>query len=585
MSVWSGRTIARSDATTSVPPHGEIGTRRRCQIDPLPKGERDLRKISQCVNIPQGQASIGLPARSREVGPQTLFRKVLVANRGEIAVRVMRACREMGIRTVAVYSDADRTALHVLFADEAYHVGPAPSVASYLRIDRILEAAQRSGAEAIHPGYGFLAEHPGFARACSAAGVTLIGPPVAAMELMGSKTAARRALIAAGLPVVPGTDHDLESFAEVRRVAGEIGFPVMLKASAGGGGKGLRRVATQTDLESAYRDARSEAQNAFNDASIYLEKYIERPRHVEIQILGDQFGNLIHLGERECSLQRRHQKVMEECPSPLLDEDLRRQMGETAVRVGRTAGYTNAGTVEFIVDQDRHFYFLEMNTRLQVEHPVTEMVTGVDLVKEQLRIAAGERLDLKQDDVHMRGCAIECRIYAEDPANNFFPSPGLITGLRTPAGPGIRDDSGVRKGWRVPLDYDPLLSKLIAWGEDRTTAIARMRRALDEYQVLGIRTNVSFFSRVLEHPEFVAGQVDTGFIDRVLAANLLFAEERSHEAERAALLAVALEAARSRSRSTQASRVPQTSIWKIAGRDRLLNNWPAREARPRPGRS
>ncbi|MGD0693394.1 MAG: acetyl-CoA carboxylase biotin carboxylase subunit [Terriglobia bacterium] len=508
-----------------------------------------------------------------------MFRKVLVANRGEIAVRVMRACREMSIRTVAVYSDVDRTALHVRFADEACRVGPAPSVDSYLRIDRILDAARRTGAEAIHPGYGFLAEDPNFARACSAAGFTFIGPPVAAMELMGSKTAARHALIKAGLPVVPGTDRDLESLEEVRRIAAEMGFPVMLKASAGGGGKGLRRVAREADLESAYRNARSEAQNAFNDASIYLEKYIERPRHVEFQILGDQHGNLVHLGERECSLQRRHQKVMEECPSPLVDENLRQQMGETAVRVGRTAGYSNAGTVEFIVDQDRHFYFLEMNARLQVEHPVTEMVTGVDLVKEQLRIAAGEPLDLQQEDIHMRGWAIECRVYAEDPANNFFPSPGLITGLQVPAGPGIRDDSGVSEGYRVPLDYDPLLSKLIVWGENRSGAIARMRRALDEYQVFGIQTNVPFFRRVLDHPEFVAGQVDTGFIDRVLASGLLSAEEPSPEVERAALLAAALEAVRSRSGSAQPSRLAETSAWKMAGRDRLLNNWPAREAR------
>ena len=507
-----------------------------------------------------------------------MFRKVLIANRGEIAVRVMRACREMGIRTMAVYSDADRTAPHVRFADEAYHLGPAPSVASYLRIDRILDAAQSSRAEAIHPGYGFLAEDPGFARACAAAGIAFVGPPVAAMELMGSKTAARRAVMAAGLPVVPGTDHDLESFEEVRRIAGEIGFPVMLKASAGGGGKGLRRVAMESDLESAYRNARSEARNAFNDASIYLEKYIERPRHIEIQILGDQHGHIIHLGERECSLQRRHQKVMEECPSPLVDEHMRQEMGETAVRVGQAAGYSNAGTVEFIVDQDRHFYFLEMNTRLQVEHPVTEMVTGIDLVKEQLRIAAGERLELKQEDVRMRGWAIECRIYAEDPANNFFPSPGLITGLQTPAGPGIRDDGGVSEGYKVPLDYDPLLSKLIAWGESRPAAIARMRRALGEYQVFGIQTNLPFFTRLLDHPEFIAGQVDTGFIDRALASGLL-TEAPCPDHERAALLAAALDAARRRGQAGQPSHSPETSAWKMAGRDALLNNWPMRRPR------
>src|SRR5208337_1829333 len=342
-----------------------------------------------------------------------VFRKVLIANRGEIAVRVMRACREMNIRSVAVFSDVDRKSLHVRYADEAYPIGPAPSTESYLRIDRILEAARRSGADAIHPGYGFLAENPNFARACADAGITFIGPPVSAMELMGSKTAARHALIQAGLPVVPGADRNIESFDEVRRIAGEIGYPVMLKASAGGGGKGLRMVRAETELESAYRTARSEALNAFNDPAVYLEKYIEHPRHVEIQILGDRHGHLIHLGERECSLQRRHQKVLEECPSPAVNDALRRRMGETAVRIGKLAGYWNAGTVEFLLDPQGNFYFLEMNARLQVEHPVTELVTGIDLVKEQVRIAAGETLAWRQEDVRMRGAAIECRIYAE----------------------------------------------------------------------------------------------------------------------------------------------------------------------------
>ena len=430
-----------------------------------------------------------------------MFNKILIANRGEIALRVMRACRELGIGTVAVYSDADRKALHVRYADEAYHIGPAPSTESYLRIDRIMDVARRSGAEAIHPGYGFLSENEEFARACETAGIVFVGPPAAAMKLMGSKTASRQAVIQAGLPAVPGTDRTIESLAEVRRIAGEIGYPVMLKAAAGGGGKGMRLVRSAQDLESAYRNARSEAQNAFNDSSVYLEKYIERPRHVEIQVLGDRHGNLIHLGERECSLQRRHQKVMEECPSPVVDEALRRRMGETAVLIARLAGYVNAGTVEFLVDQDRNFYFLEMNTRLQVEHPVTEMVTGIDLVKEQLRIAAGEPLRLGQEDVRLRGAALECRVYAEDPANNFFPSPGLITRLRVPSGPGVRDDGGVYEGWTVPLDYDPLLSKLVVWGSDRAEAMARMRRALGEYEVSGIRTNILFFLRLLEHPD------------------------------------------------------------------------------------
>jgi len=504
----------------------------------------------------------------------TMFKKVLIANRGEIAVRVMRACREMGLRTAAVYSEVDRTSLHVRYADEAYAIGPAPSTESYLRIDRILEAAKRCGAEAIHPGYGFLAENPEFARACEAAGIVFIGPPASAMELLGSKTASRQAVRQAGLPVVPGTDRNLQSLEEIRQLAEAIGYPVMLKASAGGGGKGLRLVHGREELEPAWRTARSEAQNAFNDPSVYLEKYIDRPRHVEIQILGDRHGNLIHLGERECSLQRRHQKVMEECPSPVMDEDLRRRMGETAVRIGQLAGYWNAGTVEFLLDPNRNFYFLEMNTRLQVEHPVTEVVVGIDLVKEQLRIAGGEALRWRQEDVSLRGAAIECRIYAEDPSNNFFPSPGLITRLQVPAGPGIRRDSGVYEGWRVPLEYDPLLSKLVVWGTDRHEAVARMRRALGEYEILGIRTNIPFFRRVLEHPDFLAGRLDTGFIDRVLSAGMMSEEPPSEEEERVAMLAAALHAWRNG--KVPASAPTPESAWKSAGREALLNRWPQR---------
>jgi acetyl-CoA carboxylase biotin carboxylase subunit len=505
-----------------------------------------------------------------------MFHKVLIANRGEIAVRVMRACREMDIRTVAVYSDVDRKALHVRYADEAYPIGPALSTESYLRIDRIIEVARRSGAEAIHPGYGFLAENPDFARACADAGLVFIGPPVAAMELMGSKTASRRALMQAGLPVVPGTDRNLETLEEVERVAGEIGYPVMLKASAGGGGKGLRLVFAPEELESAYRNARSEAQNAFNDPAIYLEKYLERPRHIEIQILGDQHGNLIYLGERECSLQRRHQKVMEECPSPLVDDDLRHRMGKTAVRIGKLAGYFNAGTVEFLVNQKREFYFLEMNTRLQVEHPVTEMVMGIDMVKEQLRIAAGEPLRWRQEDVRLRGAALECRIYAEDPANNFFPSPGLIQRLQAPRGPGIRSDSGVYEGWTVPLEYDPLLAKLVVWGNDRAEAVARLRRALSEYEVFGIKTTIPFFRRVVDHADFVAGRIDTGFIDRALAEGILSEDEPSAELERVALLAAALDASQQWSRRSRPAPPARESAWKTAGRDALLNRWPTR---------
>jgi acetyl-CoA carboxylase biotin carboxylase subunit len=493
-----------------------------------------------------------------------VFRKVLIANRGEIAVRVMRACREMDIRSVAVYSAADRKSAHVRYADEAYAIGPAPSAESYLRIDRVLDAARRSGAEAIHPGYGFLAENPAFARACEDAGIVFIGPPVAAMELMGSKTASRHAVLAAGLPAVPGADRNIESWEEVRRIASEIGYPVMLKASAGGGGKGMRLVRAEAELESAYRTARSEAQNAFGDAAVYLEKYIEHPRHVEIQILGDRHGHLIYLGERECSLQRRHQKVVEECPSPAVGNDLRRRMGETALRIGKLAGYSNAGTVEFLLDPCGNFHFLEMNTRLQVEHPVTELVVGIDLVQEQIRIAAGEPLRWRQEDVRMCGAAIECRIYAEDPANNFFPSPGLITGFQAPAGPGIRHDSGVYEGWQVPIEYDPLLSKLAVWASDRGEAVARLRRALGEFQIRGIQTNIPFFRRLVEHPDFVAGRLDTGFIGRVLAAGLMEEAPASAEEERVALLAATLLAERN-GNSPPAGAVAGNG-WKQAGR-------------------
>ena len=505
-----------------------------------------------------------------------MFKKILVANRGEIAVRVMRACREMGIRSVAVYSEVDRKALHVRYADEALAIGPAPAVESYLRIDRIIDAALRSGAEAIHPGYGFLAENPDFARACRDAGIVFIGPTPEAMELMGSKTAARRLVMNAGLPVIPGTDANLDSFEEVVRVAREIGFPVMLKASAGGGGKGLRTVVTEEELESAYRNARSEAQNAFGDPSVYLEKRLERPRHVEIQLLGDTHGNLIYLGERECSLQRRHQKVLEECPSPMLDARLRRRMGETAVRIGKLAGYTNAGTAEFLIDQDRNFYFLEMNARLQVEHPVTEVVVGIDLVKEQIHIAAGDRLGWRQEDVQLRGAAIEARIYAEDPTRGFFPSPGLITRLAIPSGPGVRSDSGVYQGWRVPLDYDPLLAKLVVWGTDRRQAVARMRRALSEYEVAGPETNLQFFRQLLAHPEFVEGQLDTGFIDRMLAEGTLKIPPPA-ELGRVAILAAALEMRRQQqSRRAGARPNGHASGWKTAGRAEQLNHWPGR---------
>ena len=446
-----------------------------------------------------------------------MFKKILIANRGEIAVRVIRACREMGITSVAVFSDVDRAALHVTKADEAYHIGPAAAAESYLNIEKIIATAQRCKADAIHPGYGFLSENPVFARACVETGIKFIGPPASAMEIMGSKTRARQAVQAAGVPFVPGSSKGL-SLTEAESMATKIGYPVMIKAAAGGGGKGMRVVRAAAELKPAFETAQSEAQRAFKDGELYLEKLIENPRHIEIQVLGDEHGNIVYLGERECSVQRRHQKVIEEAPSAIVDENLRHRMGEVAVQAAKSAGYTNAGTVEFLVDSDRNFYFLEMNTRLQVEHPVTELVTGLDLVHLQFRIARGEKLPFSQQDIAIRGHALECRLYAEDPDNNFFPSPGKITRLSQPSGPGIREDSGVYEGWTVPLDYDPMLSKLIAYAPDRQMAIARMRRALDEYFIGGIKTNLSLFRRILEDQDFVAARIHTGFLDRMLGS-------------------------------------------------------------------
>ncbi len=444
-----------------------------------------------------------------------MFRKVLIANRGEIAVRLIRGLRELNIPSVAVYSDADRASLAVRVADEAAHLGPSPSSESYLRIDKILDAAKRHGAEAIHPGYGFLSENAEFAQAVTDAGLVFIGPPAEAIQKMGSKTAARLIAIAAGAPVVPGTEAAIHSLDQARATAKSLGYPVLLKAAAGGGGKGMRRVDHEADLESAIRDASSEAARAFHNDEVYLEKFVVEPRHVEIQVLGDHHGHMIHLGERECSIQRRHQKVIEECPSPLMaiDPGLRDRMGAAAVKVARAAGYANAGTVEFLVDRDRNFYFLEMNTRLQVEHPVTELVTGLDLVSWQLKIASGEALTIQQQDVRWTGSAIECRVYAEDPDNNFLPFPGKITRLIEPSGPGIRLDSGVYEGWDVPFDYDPLLAKLAVLAPDRDAAIGRMKRALLEYKVGGIRTNLGFFSDILKDEAFVLGELSTAFLD------------------------------------------------------------------------
>src|SRR3984957_15662070 len=445
-----------------------------------------------------------------------MFKKILIANRGEIAVRVLRACHEMGIAAVVVYSDVDRAALHVRKADEAYPLGAAAASESYLNIGKILDVARRSGADAIHPGYGFLSENAKFAQACRDAGVKFIGPTAAAMDAMGSKTRARQAMGKAGGPFVPGTSRGVESFQEAEQVAARIGYPVMLKAAAGGGGKGMRLVRAPAQLNSSLEAARSEAQSSFGDDEVYIEKAIINPRHIEMQVLADEHGNTVYLGERECSLQRRHQKVLEEAPSPIVDAEMRRRMGEGAVRVARAADYTNAGTVEFLVDQQKNFYFLEMNTRLQVEHPVTELVTGLDLVHLQIRIAAGEKLPLRQEDVQIRGHAMECRIYAEDPDNNYFPSPGRITLLLEPSGPGIREDSGMYEDWTVPMDYDPLLAKLIGYGSDRDQAIGRLTRALDEYFVGGVKHNLSLFRRISRDSDFRAAKLDTGFLDRML---------------------------------------------------------------------
>ena len=444
-----------------------------------------------------------------------MFKKILIANRGEIACRVIRACREMKIATVAVYSDADRDALHVRMADEAFHIGPPPSAESYLRWEKIIEVAKASGAEAIHPGYGFLSENAEFVRNVTAAGIVFIGPPPEAMEGLGGKMSARKIAIEAGVPIVPGTTEPLRSFDEAKATAAKIGYPVMLKASAGGGGKGMRLVFEESELKSALEGAQSEALAGFGDDAVYVEKAVVAPRHIEIQVFSDTHGNHVYLGERECSIQRRHQKVIEEAPSPINSAELRKEMGECAVKVAKAVNYVGAGTVEFLVsDLDKSFYFLEMNTRLQVEHPVTELVTGIDLVREQIRVAWGEKLSFTQDDIRIKGHAIECRVYAEDPDLNFMPSPGKITRLRLPQGPGVRDDGGVYEGAEVSIYYDPMISKLAVYGKDRTEAIDRMRRALEEYEVGGIKTTLPFFRDVMRDQEFIDGKLDTGFIPR-----------------------------------------------------------------------
>ncbi len=495
-------------------------------------------------------------------------RKILIANRGEIAVRVIRACQELGMRTVAVFSDADRNALHVRYADEAYRLGPPPAAESYLDIAKIIDVAKRSGAEAIHPGYGFLAENPSFAHAVRAAGLVFIGPSAESMELMGNKVAARRLAIEAGLPVVPGSTHNMDD-AELLTFVHEIGFPVMVKAAAGGGGKGMRVVRDPAELPAALESARREAKAAFGDDSVFVEKLIENGRHIEIQILADGHGSCVYLGERECSIQRRHQKLVEEAPSPFVDEALRQRMGSIAVAGALRAGYVNAGTMEFLVDRDKNFYFLEMNTRLQVEHPVTEMVTGIDIVKEQIRIAFGRRLRYTQADIRMKGHAIEARITAEDPYSNFMPSVGTISSLVEPTGPGVRVESGVYEGMAISLYYDPMIAKLIVHGDTRADALLRMRRALSEYRILGIKSNIPFHRRLVENWNFQAGNFDTGF----LANNPDLMDDWIPSQKQVAAVAATLLAHRRRQQAlVMVGGVGDSpSQWKIDGRKRAVH--------------
>jgi acetyl-CoA carboxylase biotin carboxylase subunit len=441
-----------------------------------------------------------------------MFKKILIANRGEIAVRIIKACRELDIDSVAVYSEADRASLHVQEADEAVAIGPAPAVESYLQMDRIIAATRATGAEAIHPGYGFLAENPEFARRCEKEKIIFIGPNSRALDLVGDKIRARQTMEKAGIPIIPGMKSAADAFSVFEKEARSIGYPVMIKASAGGGGKGMRIVYEEEELRPALEAGMREAKSAFGDDSVYLEKYIEEPRHVEFQLLADNHGHIVHLFERECSIQRRHQKIVEETPSTALTPALRRKMGETAKKVLEVSGYNNAGTVEFLLDKHKNFYFLEVNARLQVEHPVTELATGVDLVHQQIWIAAGEDLALKQEELRQRGHAIECRIYAEDPANGFLPSSGKVLFLKEPKGPGIRHDCGVYGGWDVPIYYDPILAKLIVWAETRDLACARLKSALEDYVILGISTTIPFLREVISHPKFREGATTTGFI-------------------------------------------------------------------------
>ncbi len=502
-----------------------------------------------------------------------MFTRVLVANRGEIAVRIMRACRELGIQTVAVYSEVDRCARHVRYADLAYAIGGASAVESYLNAERIIEVALEAKAEAIHPGYGFLAENADFARAVEAAGLTFVGPRPETIALLGDKLQARRVVSAAGIPTVPGVEETISSPEEAEAIAARLGYPVLIKAAAGGGGKGMRIVHSPSEFPEAVRAARSEAQSAFGDGRIYIEKYLRRPLHVEIQVLADAHGHVCHLGERECSIQRRHQKVLEESPSPAVDASLRAAMGEAAIQAATAAHYLNAGTVEFLLDADGSFYFLEVNTRLQVEHPVTEMVTGIDLVKEQLRVAAGLPLSFSQEHVRWYGAAIECRIYAEDPENSFLPSTGTVVSYREPSGPGVRVDSGLGEGDQVTVFYDPLVAKLIVWGQNRQEAIARMRRALSEYTIVGVKTTIPFHLALTENERFLRGDLCTHFVQEEFAAPSAPTAPVDKELLAAMALVTCFSERERPAGNEPVGRGTGLDAWKMAGRRAAVQKW------------
>ncbi len=499
-----------------------------------------------------------------------MIRKILIANRGEIAVRIIRTCREMGIKTVAVYSDADRAALHVRYADEAHHIGPSPSSESYLRMDKIIEVAKKTKSDAIHPGYGFLSENAEFSERVTQSGIIFIGPGPEAIRSMGDKITARSKMMSTGVPVVPGTPDKITDEKEALQIIQEIGLPVMIKASAGGGGKGMRLIHKNNDIVASLRAAKSEAMAAFSDDAVYIEKYINSPHHIEFQVLADKFGNTIHLCERECSVQRRHQKIVEETPSPIMTPALREEMGKKAVEAAKSVNYVGAGTIEFLVDDDLNFYFLEMNTRLQVEHPITERVIGIDLVKEQIKIAAGEKLSYSQKDIRQHGHAIECRIYAEDPDNNFMPSPGLVNKIAEPQGFGVRTDGYVYEGYEIPLYYDPMISKLITWGIDRNEAIGRMRRSLAEYTIMGVKTSINFLKRIMETPSFIKGGYNTHFIEE--NSDFLFSpREKPYFFEDLAAITAYydyLQETESRKSVTNVNGQMDFNSWKFVGRKR-----------------